>query len=77
VGALIDEGRSDAEILEMAGVSTWALGQVRRVAAAWGGARAGRALRACRRCDAALKSSPLRPELVMERALLDVCGPST
>jgi DNA polymerase-3 subunit delta len=77
VASLIEEGRSDAEVQSLAGLTPWAFQQVRGVAAAWGGAGAVRALRACRRCDAALKGSPLRPELVLERTLLDVCGPRT
>ncbi len=74
VAALVDEGRSDGEIQGMAGLSPWAFRQVKAIAAAWGAGGAARALRACLRCDAALKSSPLRPELVLERALLDVCS---
>ena len=74
VAALLAEGRTESDVQTLAGLSPWAYRQVSQAARRWGPSQIGRALAACRRFDAALKGSPLRPDLVLEQAILDVCG---
>ncbi len=74
VSAMLREGRAEGEIMSRAGLWPRALQQVRGTIRALGEDGVARALTACLDCERALKSSPLRPEHVLERALLDICG---
>jgi len=73
--AMSAEGRPDAEIQRATNLWGGRLAQARAVARGLGEGGLARALAACRRCESALKGSPLRPELVLERAILEICGP--
>ncbi len=76
IAAYREEGLDDAEIMRRAGMSRFAFQPAGDAARRWGGDGVRRAVKACARCDADLKSSPLGPEKVLERAILEICAAS-
>ncbi len=74
VASLAAEGLAARDIAARLGMHPFYCGKLLEAARAIGEAGIGRSLAACRRCDAALKGSPLRPEAVLERALLEICA---
>ncbi len=74
VAALIAEGSSDADIQRVAGLWPRALSQVKETLRGLGDAGIRRALAACKRCEGSLKGSPLRPDVALELAILEICG---
>ena len=75
VASLEAEGVTRNEIPSLLGMHPYACQQLLRAAHQLGPARLQKALAACQRCDASLKSSAVPAELVMERAILEVCDP--
>ncbi|MHB8078426.1 MAG: DNA polymerase III subunit delta [Candidatus Krumholzibacteriia bacterium] len=75
-GALLAEGMNEGAVMKEAKLWGNSIGDARRVIGELGPAGLTRALEACRRAEAALKSSPLKPELILEKALLEICGGS-
>ncbi|MBU1676970.1 DNA polymerase III subunit delta [bacterium] len=73
VASLRREGVDPGQMPGVIGASPYAVKQARETADRWGDAGVRKALRACMQCESALKSSPLGPEKVLERAILDIC----
>ena len=74
VNACRSEGLADRDIMSRTGLSPYAFRAVDQAVRSWGGKSIGRALAACAECDSAVKSSPLGPEIVLERAILAICA---
>jgi DNA polymerase III delta subunit len=75
--ALSSEGLDHQSILKRAGFNAWLYNnETKPLVAKLGRDGVRRALVAGRRCDAALKSSPLDSGLALERFLMEVCIPS-
>ncbi len=74
VASLEAEGLSPGEIPALLGMHPYACQQLLRAAHQLGPQRLQQALAACQRCDASLKSSAVPPDIVMERAIIEVCG---
>ncbi len=74
VAALRAEGQPEKAVPGLLGITPFAARQSAETARAWGDATVERALRACHRCEAAMKSSPLEPETILERAILEICA---
>ncbi|MFH1844245.1 MAG: DNA polymerase III subunit delta [bacterium] len=74
IAALEAEGLSLPQIKAVAGMHPYACQRLFETAQQLGQRNIERALTACHRCESTLKSSPIRPELVMERAILDICS---
>lgn len=73
VAALRAEGVSEREVPSALGISPYAARQAVATASDWGSEGVERALAACQRCEAAMKSSPLGAESILERAILEIC----
>lgn len=76
VSACRSEGLDDRGIMSRAGLSPYAFRAVDGAVRSWGREAIANALAACAECDAAIKSSPLGPEIVLERAILAICAES-
>ena len=74
VAALLDEGCTERELPTMMGASPYAVKQAVETVRRWGAATVRRALDACYRCERDMKSSPLGPEAVLEKAILEICA---
>ncbi len=74
VASLLDDGVSAQRIPSVLGASPYAVRHAFDTVNRWGGVVVDRALRACARCEFDLKSSPLGPEKVLERAILEICA---
>ncbi len=74
VASLRREGLGDRQLPSALGASPYAIKQAVETADRWGEAMIDRALAACARCEAAMKSSPLGADRVLERAILDICA---
>lgn len=74
VASLKREGLGQSQIPGALGASPYAVKQASETAQRWGDEAVERALKACARCESALKGSPLGPEKVLERAILDICS---
>jgi len=73
IAALEAEGLKLPQIQAVAGMHPYACKRLFETAHQLGPRNIERALTACHRCERTLKSSPIRPELVMERAIIDIC----
>jgi len=74
VAALLRDGVGANQIPSVLGASPYAVRQAVTTAEKWGDVVVDRALKACARCEFDLKSSPLGPEKVLERAILEICA---
>lgn len=74
VAALLDEGLDSRQIPSALGASPYAVRQATDVARQWGRDRVERAMASVARVERTLKSSPLGGELVLERAILEICS---
>jgi DNA polymerase-3 subunit delta len=74
VASLEAEGLNRNEIPSLLGMHPYACQQLLRAAHQLGPRRLQQALAACQHCDAGLKSSAVPAEIVMERAIIEVCG---
>jgi len=74
VASLKRDGLDTGQIPGALGASPYAVRQAAETADRWGEAGVDRAVRACIRCESAMKSSPLGPERVLERAILEICS---
>lgn len=74
VAALAAEGHDISEISALAQLHPYACQQLSRSGRQLGQEGIRRALAACHDFDASLKRSAIRPELAMERLLLDICA---
>lgn len=75
VAALLDEGLDSRQIPSALGASPYAVRQAVDVARQWGRERVETAMAVVARVERTLKSSPLGGELVLERAILEICAP--
>jgi DNA polymerase III subunit delta len=75
VQSLLEEGFDDRDIPGQAGMSPYAAKQSVAAARNWGSNGVKAALFACNQCEKDLKSSPLGPEAILERAILKICNP--
>lgn len=73
-GALLAEGMNEGAVAKKANLWGRSVPDAWRVVRELGPVGLARALEACRKAEAALKSSPLKPELILEKALLEICG---
>ncbi len=73
VRSLLLAGHGEREAAQAAGVPPFAAGAICQAAGAWPPEALGAALEACLDCERGLKASPLRPELVLEKAILEIC----
>lgn len=76
VAALLADGRPEEQVMKATGLWPSAMGKMRAVIRELGAAGIARALQACQRCEAALKGSPGRADLMLERTILEICGVS-
>ena len=74
VASLLDEGLDTRQIPSALGASPYAVRQASDVARNWGRERVDLAMAAVARVERTLKSSPLGGELVLERAILEICA---
>jgi DNA polymerase-3 subunit delta len=78
-GALLaacrDEGLSDAEIGRLSAQNPWSFRYLETMVRALGADGLRNALDAALECDRALKSSPLKPEIIVEKTIMELCRP--
>ncbi len=71
--AFRSEGFSNNEIPRKTGMNPWVCRQIGPIADAMGPDGVSRAVKAGKHCDASLKSSPLKPDLILEKTLIEIC----
>jgi len=73
VAQLRGEGLNDREIAQRTGLNSWVLNkQILPMVNRLGARRLAAALTDCERCDRALKSSPMKPEIHLERLIMSL-----
>jgi len=73
VSALLREGLDQRQLASVLGASPYAIKQAVDVARDWGREGVDRAFNACAEAERSLKSSPLGADLVLERAIHEIC----
>jgi len=74
VTALMREGLDQRQLPSALGASPYAVKQAVEVARQWGHDGVTRAFNACAEAERTLKSSPLGPDQVLERTIMEICG---
>jgi len=76
-GSILAYGRqqnmSDQEIGSLSGQNPWSFRYLEPMLRGYQGAQMGKALKTALKCDRKLKSSPLKPNIIIEKTIMDLC----
>jgi len=78
-GAILAAGRAqkmdDRDIGALTGQNPWSFRYLEPMVRGMNRNGAGSALKAALECDRRLKSSPLKPDIIIEKLIMDLCRP--